>query len=199
GVYAFATCPLLLRVFMDYLEVAGSLECDVEGIKEKVAGLMSVAPGEGKVLVESDVFTINGKAVLNEEFMLEVKSERKLSEFNNALGLGDAYKGRLVMVDDNIAVELVERSIQRVPRVKLEPGVKKVAPGALWTEENVPVDTVFHTVFMYSKPRGGNCKGLSDAESVKNRIVSYFSSRNGYLVIGGNETVGRGLVRLIFK
>jgi len=199
GVYAFVTCPLLLRVFMDYLEAAGSLDADVSGLMDCVKELLGADVGEGDVLVESDVFTVNGKVVLNEEFVLTPRrNDGGLSEFRKVLMLGDAYSGRLMVVCDDVALGLVERSVQRVPRLKLEPGAKKVARGALWVEENVPADTVFHTVFMYSRPRGKGADGLSDAVSVREFVEGHFESRGYYLVIGGNETVGRGLVKLTF-
>ena len=200
GVYAFATCPLLLNVFMSYLEVAEALKVDVKNLKDKVGGLVKMQPKEDEVITESDQLAINDKAVLNEEFILKIKKESKneLTEFSRELGLDSTYSGRLVIVHDDVAAGLVERSIQKIPRVKLERGIKKVARGGLWTEENVPSDTVFHTVFMYSKIRGGNVNKLDSASDVKSFIESEFNSRSGYLVIGGNETVGRGLVRLIF-
>ncbi len=198
GVYAFATCPLLLNVFMSYLEVAEALKVDVKNLKGKVSGLVKMQPKEDEVITESDQLAINDKAVLNEEFILKIKKESRneLTEFSRELGLDSTYSGRLVIVHDDVAAGLVERSIQKISRVKLEKDIKKVARGGLWTEENVPSDTVFHTVFMYSKTRGGNVN--MSASEVKNFIENEFNSRSGYLVIGGNETVGRGLVRLIF-
>lgn len=99
----------------------------------------------------------------------------------------------------------------RQPRVRLRYDLKSVEEGP-WSEENAPEYTVFSTVFLYSPIRSHNviknlleneewkkiAGGSVDEEAVEKYVESTLQLKEGtYLIIGGHETIGRGIIRLI--
>jgi len=68
---------------------------------------------------------------------------------------------------------------------------KKTASGkALWTEEHLPTDTLLYVPMYATKARNGvsTWSATTVLEKAKTLPVSY-------LQLGGDETVGRGIVR----
>ena len=92
---------------------------------------------------------------------------------------------------------LVERSILRRARIRLKPETKTVETGALWTEEELPIETLFVTCFMYSKARMPKQKEKLGVDKVRELVENeLFNKRKGYVIFGGHETIGRGLVKM---
>ena len=198
GVYCHATCPLLLERADSYLELFNFVESknlDVikELLKVKPEDSMAYAPKE-----TIDSLELENSAIFNEEYKLKLekndKINDKIAELSRVLGLD-----RLAIVSDNIARALIERSLIRNYRVRLNEK-KTVESGGLWSEEAVPRGTTFITLFLYSDlraPRKCNDMQSKESSDVKGRIEKLcFDENKGYLIFGGNETVGHGLVRL---
>jgi CRISPR type III-B/RAMP module RAMP protein Cmr4 len=132
--------------------------------------------------------------ILNEEFELKPIESQELEPLARRLGLEDPW--RLVVVHDDVLRPLVERSILRRARVRLERETKRVKEGALWTEEELPTETLFATCFMYSRSRTPKQGGMS-ADEVRGLVEGeLFAKRRGYCIFGGHETIGRGLLEL---
>jgi CRISPR-associated protein Cmr4 len=83
-----------------------------------------------------------------------------------------------------------------VTRVRLENETKTVAAGALWTEESLPVDTLMYApVYATNLRQGKNGKLNLDGKAVLEFVKEIEPER---IQLGGDETVGRGLVALRF-
>ncbi len=177
GVWVSACSPMTLRRFKVVAELAGreNIIKDLDEILQKVAGKPVAAPDPEKIAED-------GYAILNEEFQLEVSPVRELESHAKKLKLLEEEEWRFVVLQDDIFKNVIDRSLLRRARVRLGEG-KKVESGALWTEEDVPPDTTFVTAFLYSKDRMQEMRKIT--ELVGN-----------YLIFGGHETVGRGIVRL---
>ena len=217
GVYGYATSPVLLKRCKDYIDLVSSLSQakggKFQGIREAVGKLSGVSVGKGKVYVAREgLFSaqLRGKVVVvNEELWLgenydgEVASS--LGKLAESLGL---ERERLMLLSDEDMGRAVEKSLVRVTRVRLKRETKTVERGGLWTEEYVPRETVFYTVLLYSEPRvpDGLKAGLKQAfgseepkaEHVKGKLTGELGRKGNYLVIGGHETIGRGIVKLEF-
>src|SRR5260370_9505083 len=77
-------------------------------------------------------------------------------------------------------------------RVRSEGWAKIVQEGALWTEENLPTDTRLYvpTYETNARRNGHTLQGKDNLQS-----VSTLNNKPGsYLQLGGDETVGRGIV-----
>ena len=202
GVYAFITAPVLLKRLKEsisVIEATGKLNEKIKSLKTSVKNVLEVfeskIKGKQEALVSTSsllqVTPLGGDIVVNEEFRLKPVTDDHVKALEDHLGI---ERGRLIVAADDIAKEAIDRGLPKITRIKLERGSKTVSKGGLWTEEYIPQWTVFQTIFLYSKPhRNGK---ITDAEGVKEKVTEYLEKKGGYLIIGGNETIGRGIVRL---
>jgi CRISPR/Cas system CMR subunit Cmr4 (Cas7 group RAMP superfamily) len=87
---------------------------------------------------------------------------------------------RLGLVSDDLIVEIVNTSLMRRARVALDDTAKVVRQGP-WEEEDMPPHSLFTSLFLLHQEIGRNLQEKLEG---------------GYLILGGHETIGRGLVRL---
>jgi len=195
GVWALVTSGLLLKRLEQLTCIVGAKRLINEALWEKIKQLK-----ENHVLVSSsgmEKFSFGNPPiiVLNEEFELEPIECQEVEQIASQLSVEEPW--RLVIVHDDILRPLIERSIIRRTRVRLKPETKTVEPGALWTEEELPAETLFITCFLYSKARTPKQKEKLDADKIKQSVeVELFNKRKGYVIFGGHETIGRGLVKM---
>ncbi|MEM0010391.1 MAG: type III-B CRISPR module RAMP protein Cmr4 [Nitrososphaerales archaeon] len=197
GVYAFATSPMLLKRFSEYLKIVGktktyeyiekllnlSIDKSVCEISEKAKNLLRIE-------------ALNNRLIINEEIDVEYRTDhsKEIEELEITFGI---EQGRLILLNDDDALRALERSLVRVTRVAVNREKKTVEEGALWTEEYIPWGTLYATVFLYSKAKKSEI--LQKAEDVKKKLHELLNKMGNYLIIGGNETIGRGIVKLEFN
>lgn len=105
-------------------------------------------------------------------------------------------KTNLVVLPEDAFRDFLQFGTEIITRVRIEQETKTVADGALWTEEHVPSDTVFYVPLHASRPRlNPSPKDLTTADD-----VLAFPGLLGltHLQLGGDETVGKGIVRVRF-
>ena len=104
----------------------------------------------------------------------------------------------LVILPDNDFRDFVLYATEIITRIRIDRETKTVAGGALWTEEHLPTDTLLY-VPMYAtdsrKARDKGEKAIPAADILKD-AMSLENNQGGYIQLGGDETVGHGLVRL---
>ena len=215
----FYTSPRLLAQLDSMLEAALSLKL-VEGVdagrvasvRERIREVYdSIVGYAGKVLVSAPIVEEGGLASFAGAY---VRSER----IEVAGGLSDLFfelfrvhypedvarsmAGRVVLFPEEQARVLFRsRLLLRVTRVALDYRTKTVRRGALWSEEYIPDNSLLAGLFLFSRPRKGNAKGCvpdETAESVARAFLEHMGARDGsfHLVVGGHETIGKGLVRV---
>ncbi len=203
GVYAYATSVPMLEALRDYLRLAAEAGGSDEArrlaeVIDKVICKALERDKEGACLVsKNSKVAREGKAFVaytsfDAEESEEVSElERELAKYGN---LRDVV-GRVVVALGSAAVSFINRCTEIVTRVRLEPTTKTVAKGALWSEEYLPRKSVLATVFMYARPRANSTK-LKTAKDVE-KAVEEVILRKKYLILGGDETIGKGVVELI--
>ena len=195
GVYAFATSPLLLKRISEFLKIVGNAY-------EYIEELSNLSIGEGICQTSKgagDLFRIealNNKIIINEEIDVKYKTDQsdKIERLEALFGI---EQGRLIILDDDDALRALERSLVRVTRIAVDREKKTVKTGALWSEEYIPRETVFATLFLYSKAKGPESN--MGVEEIRKSFHEEINKMRNYLIIGGNETIGRGIVKLEFK
>jgi CRISPR-associated protein Cmr4 len=196
GVYCYLTCPLLLKRFKEYTDMIGyKLDNDIKSLIE-----------EGKYYICDDLTNISISSddkkvvVINEELVLEnLNEDKKINKLKKILGLDK----ELIVIKDEDAQQQVERSLIRLTRVKLNRSSKTVQSGP-WTEEYVPPKTVFFSTLHYSKLSDSILKKYEKiiGDKIKNKnkmeeeIRAYLKNKLGFLIIGGHETIGSGIVNI---
>lgn len=199
GIFAWVTCPSVLQRFIRDLSVAGMTQVNLN--------IPSMGEDEALVANPSEVI-VDAKVVL-EEFSFSVKSngddQKKTNEIakwisENAMPRSPEYsfwKGKilknLVILPDNAFRDFTEFSTEVIARTKIDNTTKTVATGALWYEEHLPSDTILYSLALASDPLGKKDNGMQTAEHILEFITDLQIDR---FQLGGDETVGRGIVKL---
>lgn len=151
--------------------------------------------------VSSDKLVIAGQIML-EEYAYVAKKSNEASEWANYLAENvfpdthnywhERMKSHLAILPDNEFRDFVRYSTEIVTRIHLDDVKKTVKTGALFTQELLPADSLLYSFVHITDTR--------DEKFAAEMIVSKL--RNGIgdrLQIGGDETVGRGRVRLNWR
>lgn len=192
GVFAWLTCPAILERFRNDLELA----------KIKVPELGQLEQMVNKVPISSGLIVKENKIVV-EEYTFEVTPDEACSKISlwlstNVLPDGSEYafwrnkmKTDIVILSNDDFRDFVTLSTEVIARTKIgETGT--VEAGALWYEEYLPSDSIMYSLILASPIFNGDIKIFSD----ENRVLSFFKKGLPSIVqIGGNATLGKGLVR----
>jgi CRISPR-associated protein Cmr4 len=158
--------------------------------------------GEGEAIVSGNDVVANNQIVL-EEFAFKAVAKPEVKAIadwlaQNALPLGAEYDywrktlpNRLVILPEDAFRDFVQFSTEVISRIKLNDEKKTVERGALWTEEHLPAETLLYVPMYASRSRkeGVSLTGQEVVDFVANLKLPRVQ-------LGGDETVGRGLVSL---
>lgn len=187
GVWTYITSPHLVGYACTYLEALGMHDL-ADSLVKRLDGLQLPAASRKGVLLDGS------RAVLN-ELDVEVRSldeELPSNLFGGLLPeelLALVSRRGLVVLDDDIASELVHRGMLVQYRVRLKRDAKTVDVGP-WTEEYVPQGTVFVSAVVCRSVARRGC------EDPCGWLENALRSLNNVLWLGGKETVGKGLLKL---
>lgn len=157
---------------------------------------------EKKAYVAPNSDVVAGSHVVLEEFAFEAEKREEVKAIAewlaaNALPTGSAYDywrkklpRSLVILPENAFRDFTQFSTEVISRIRLDKDKKTVQKGALWTEEHLPADTLLYAPMFASRARNG--QNLT-AQQVMDFVTQLDLPR---VQLGGDETVGRGLVAL---
>jgi CRISPR-associated protein Cmr4 len=97
----------------------------------------------------------------------------------------DRMRRHLAIVDDEAFRHYVLTKTDIRTRIRVEEG--RVMKGALWTEENLPMDTVMYAVLAASQGCGPKLTAFCESIKLQTRPV---------LQLGGDQNLGRGMMRI---
>jgi len=245
GVFAWITCPFVLKRFMEDLNAVG------EEFKHNNQEIQIPDVSDDKVFIASDNLKIQGQnSVALEEFVFEVdeSQKEKVESLANSLKsilpdnpLTQSLVNHLAIVSDNVFRDFVNYAVEIRTRIRIDQALGTVKKGALFSEELIPSESVFYSLIFITDPYFGIDKNLyNDLKSkkeknetpnwddVKNRLKGNEDTKkkileklenawnNGYFVddevknslnflnnsllqLGGDETTGKGYVRVKFN
>ena len=190
GTVAYATCPFILRQYKRDL-----------GLELKVPSLT-----ENKAFITNDsVLLIDDKIGL-EDLDIIAKSDgdvegcaNKIAEQlypDNTLDYQEwrkEFTKRFVVLPDSIFSFLADTATEIRTRIRIDRTTRVVQQGALWTEENLPADSVLWGVIGVSQSRDKN------NEKTAEQLADLLPKEEISLQLGGKHTVGRGLCRLLIN
>jgi CRISPR-associated protein Cmr4 len=179
GVFAYATCPLILERLRRHAEAFG-----ITGFEN-----LSVAVDGTQIALTSDSALHKDGKVYLEDLDLAVKTGQQVDAVAQAIAdklqlEGDErshFMARFAVVSNDVFTFLSETATEVVARVRLEDNTKTVASGGLWYEEAVPAEAVFY--------------GFVGATSAEPSLASLQIDQP--LQIGGDATIGRGLCKVV--
>jgi len=213
GVFAWATCPLVLERFNREMTAAGFT------VKWNVPSL----PANSQQALVAEISEIIADAtIVLEEFAFKAQPSQEAKNIadwlaTNAFPQSDEYKTfrdwlpkRFVILPNDAFRDFTQLATEIQTRVQLEKTTKTVAEGP-WFEEHLPSETLLYAPIFISKPLAPK-RALPDelkqndepsAEKVLELLVKLTNPNEGKpyldrLQIGGDETVGRGIVKVRF-
>ncbi len=202
GVYAYVTSADVLSRFKRDFERDGKSSAWADELPEFKSGEQE--SGEQAYVTPNSQVTLDRTSIVLEEFSYTASESAALGNIatwiaKHALPSGYTYwkqklQRSLVLLPENDFRDFALYATEIITRVRIERESKTVAEGALWTEEHLPTDTLLY-VPVYATGSRKNGSALSAAEV----ITEVKKLGNGYLQLGGDETVGRGIVRISWQ
>jgi len=195
GVFAWITCPLVLRRLKDDITSVG-LNKDLN-----ISEFLNVTDGEALVF-GNDLIVKDKNEVVLEEFVFKAEEKELggLEEFLSSLlpnnELTSKLKEHLVIVSDNVFKDFVNYAVEIRTRIRIDQAKGTVKDKALFSEELIPSESVFYSLVFIGEPFKKNGK-LNSADDVFKEVKSMFEG-NGLIQLGGDETTGKGYMRVKF-
>ncbi len=208
GIFAYVTCPQVLERFRNDLQICGSVSsnADIKALLDVFAE--NAIPTKNTMASVTDL-TSSSKIIL-EDYAFEVKDDDQATKnFAEKLGahLAINLTKRLVVLSNNVFADFVKLFTEVITRNKIDNSKGTVAKGALFTEEYLPAESVLYSlvfsnsIFTAKEDRKGSFK-KDETESEEEKVQKYFATKvaekNGYMQIGGNSTLGKGIVKTKF-
>lgn len=200
GVFAWVTSRDVLARFVR----------DAQAAKVPVNWQSFPEPGENECWVSTDsIVEADGKVTL-EEFTYAVEADDQARQnveaigrwlARNALPQTDEYTywrqslpKHLVILRREDFRDFAQYGTEVTTHIKLVPDTKTVQPGALWTVESLPTDTLLYAPLAITDSRAqGDVK--KTAAEIRKTLWELHHTRTQ---LGGDETTGRGVVMLRF-
>jgi len=201
GVFAWITCPFVLKRFKEDLRAIG---IDFKVNNEDIQ-IPDVSDDKVIVLNNSGLI-INNNQVALEEFCFNVESSRsdkvnKLSSFLKQFlpenELTKNLENHLAIVSENVFKDFVNYAVEIRTRIRIDQTKGTVKEGALFSEELIPSESIFYSLVFITDPFKIEKKieNINNADNVFSEFNSLLSE-NSLLQLGGDETLGKGYVRV---
>jgi CRISPR-associated protein Cmr4 len=102
---------------------------------------------------------------------------------------------QLVVLPDDDFRDFVTTATEVVARIRLDDRTGTVADGGLWYEEQIPPESVFYALALATPPRSPN-GGAGLPRNAAEVLATLDDLGLDRLQLGGDETVGRGIVKV---
>ncbi|MDR1482973.1 MAG: type III-B CRISPR module RAMP protein Cmr4 [Synergistaceae bacterium] len=209
GVFAYATSPYVLnRLKTDFALAKLEVPADTAvpavpadtAVPAQVSGRALFIPNRDKVVLEE--FTVTARQTDYAKDLAElIVRWLKLGGYQ-----ADMVKNNLIILSDDDFAGFAKNNTEIITRVKIDNKKGTVAKGHLFTEELLPAETVLYSLVMTSsiflskkqKDESYTClecgeEKISEGEYLIKKIVGKMPE---YMQLGGNATIGKGLVRV---
>ncbi len=210
GTFAYITCPFVLNRLKRDLSKAGislegfdNLEFDVQPSHALITNTPDVAvTTNGNDYVTLEEFTLAAEKKDNTDSLSKILSGSILPANGVYNYLKSKIKKSLVILSDDDFKEFVSQSTEVVARIKIDEknGTVSGKDGNLWYEENLPAESILYSLaFAQDLNEGGKNKAkiteTVSADEVLKFVQNVIPDR---IQLGGNETIGRGIITLTF-
>lgn len=204
GVFVWATCPFILQRLARDLFLLPGFSRTLDGLDALVRrDCRAMAPTRDalglRIVLEDDDFDVDP---------MPEPARTALLALLDALVPGPEYafvRGRvathLIVLPDEDLVRLTTTATDVVTRNKLNDQKTTSGDGNMWVEEYVPSDALFYSIVLATASRkengvlSGAATPRAAAEQVLDAALDLLAGVT-HLQIGGDETVGRGWMRV---
>lgn len=184
GTVAYATCPFILKRY-----------------QRDTQSTFPIPNIEEAIVVSGSLLEVNSKKIALEDVDIAINEDQNANTWAEQIAQAvypnneewqAELKQRFVILPDNIFSFLSDTATEIRTRIKIDRDTRIVAQGALWSEENLPCETVLWGVLGIHESRDKSGKTADDL----NQLIP---SEELNIQIGGKHTVGRGLCRLLIS
>jgi CRISPR-associated protein Cmr4 len=203
GVFAWVTAPLVLRRLRRDLELLAAPvpDWDAPHLPDDAGNVPAqalVTPNNALTLGEGDL-----AAIVLEEYTFQVRPDEQVGAFVEWLtaqlvDLDPWWAARisthLTVLPDSAFRDFTLYATEVITRVRIDYATKTVEEGGLWTEESMPTDSLLYCPLLARTPSQPGTT-MKDSEA----LAFVRDTATGIFPIGGDETVGRGLVRTLWS
>jgi CRISPR-associated protein Cmr4 len=202
GAFVWATSPLTLALYQKLLMFAALMTA--MQTESKLHNKLLFCPnGQNELKADS-------KHIVLEEYGYEPEGCNKVSDFAKAMAdiifpatypsfLKEKFKKHLVVLPENDFQYFITFATEVTPNIRIEATTGATADGSLRYTEYLLSQSVLCSLWSIDKGRGGKAKNaeLEKADSVW-AAVKQLAEKNCRVQIGGDATVGKGLMELKF-
>lgn len=189
GTVAYATCPYILKQYQR--DIASDLKTP-DNLKETahIANDSVLVVQNNKIALED--LDIDSKPCQVAHTWAELIAKQLYPDsVANAESWREEFIKRFVVLPDNIFSFLADTATEIRTRIRIDRETRVVQEGALWTEENLPAESVLWGVLGVSQSRDKNNKKSAE------ELAQLLPKDEITIQIGGKHTVGRGFCRLL--
>ncbi|WP_234032857.1 type III-B CRISPR module RAMP protein Cmr4 [Paenibacillus faecalis] len=203
GVFAFVTCPMVLRRFFNDMELGEMPELskpfDLSNYPVVTAtaksDLVISTDGECKVMLEEYVYSVTVEKNTDDAFSEFLDQLLKFLPSNELLK--SQLKSHAILVSDDDFADFVQLSTEVVTRIKIDNSSGTVSGQALFNEEYLPPESIMYSVVFISdayrsqKETGRTAHHSKNAEEIASELEKCIPP---VFQIGANQTLGKGFV-----
>ena len=198
GVFAWTTSPLALARYGRDLTAAGlSVPWQAPAVQPEAA---QVAPGatvaaNSRVMLEEFAYTARETQAVRD--IAENLATTLLPDSAEYAAWRERLPRQLVVLPDDDFRDFVKTSTEVVARIRVDhrTGTVDSETGGLWYEEQIPPESVFYALALATPPRALN--GGADLPRTAAEVLATLDDLGlDRLQLGGDETVGRGIVKV---
>jgi len=214
GVFAWITCPKVLKQFYRDMSLTGFQNEDK--IKHALTLDKLTTPKDCSLFLKE-----NDNKIVLEEYTFEITNNdsSELKEFSECLSKNitnenfwkEKMEKDIVVLPDEDFTDFVNLSTEVITRTKIDNETGTVESGALFTEEYLPAESIMYSLALASpifKEKNAD-KGIFNLEGTHNKeckeekeeqlVMEFFKKGLPEVIqVGGNATLGKGLVRTKF-
>jgi len=228
GVFAWITCPKVLEQFKRDMQVAKEKVEHEEKETKTPTSILDNIPSSSQnssALLSSDDLIVNQTAqddkrsIVLEEYSFKGEKNDDVTKLAKWLSENitkenfwkEKLKSNLVVLPDEDFTDFVNLSTEVITRTKINNATGTVEQGALFTEEYLPAESVMYSLALASPifKEKNEEKGIFNLESKQNEeckdekeeqlVMEFFKKGLPEVIqVGGNATLGKGLVRTKF-
>jgi CRISPR-associated protein Cmr4 len=198
GIFAWITCPAVIQKLVADCKIA-HLDTNFKIPEQNQRTTKSVVNiDENHVILEESTIT----AVKNENVdKLAVWLSDHIIKDESRVYWKTKIQNSLLVVSDDEFRDFVTMSTEVITRTKINNETGTVATGALFTEEFLPADSILYSLLMISplySPDKGTWKDLLAKDQVS-KAEEFMKQIPGVIQLGGDATIGKGLVRVVLN
>ncbi len=198
GIFAWVTCPAVLKRFKHEMETICNPQIDLEEFPNEIHEKTSVSIEKAKVAIKPNntpaTIQLEDYTYDNIKFSEDVDKIAKWMKENvlSRAFFSEKILQNLVILPDDDFTDFIRFSTEVVTRTKIDNETGTVQTGALFTEEYLPTETVLYSLVLFSNEfRDKNANSWMDYNAVEKFFTDNIPS---HFQLGANATLGKGIM-----